>query len=108
MHWLLLFSDYVWVFSDKYTRNIPIYATLIFFSVFEMVYEPLDGSVVSINLLIQHSDDLNVSSYKETVTLETKTDSNGVDNQNQPISTRIPNKKPIKTQQELKYHYITD
>ena len=62
---------------------------------FEKVYEPLDGSVVPIDttVLIQHSDDLNVSSYEETVTLETKTDSNGVDYQNQPISTSITNKK---------------
>ena len=64
----MLFSDYVWVFSDKYTRNIPIYATLIIVSVFEMVYEPLDGSVVSIDTTLNDGmivDDLNVS-YEET------------------------------------------
>ena len=69
-----------------------------------MDYELLDGSVVSIDTTLNDGmivDDLNVSSYEET-------DSNGVDNQNQPISTSPHNKKHIKTQQQLKYHYIID
>ena len=76
-----------------------------------MDYELLDGSVVYIDTPLNDGIivvDLNVSSYEETVTLATKTDSNGVDNQNQPISTSTPNNKPIKTQQQLKYHYIID
>ena len=63
--WLLPFSDYGWVFSDKYTRNIPIYATLICFcQCSKWIYEPLDGSVVSIDTTLTDgfvSDDLNVS-----------------------------------------------
>ena len=76
-----------------------------------MDFEPLDGSVVSIDTPLNDGmivDDLSVSSYEETVTLETKTHSNGVDNQNQPTSTSTPNKKHIKTQQQLKYPYIID
>ena len=47
--------------------------------------------------------------YEEAVTLETNPDSNGVDNQNQPMSTSTPiDKKPIKTQQQFKYHYSID
>ena len=59
MVWLLPFSDYGWVFSDKYTRNMPIYiyATLNFFSMFQMDYEPLDTTLNDGFV----TDDLNVS-----------------------------------------------
>ena len=51
-----------------------------------MDYEPLDGSVVSIDTCTTLNngfvaDDLNVSSFEETVTLEIKPHSNGVDNE---------------------------
>ena len=67
-HWLLLFSDYVWVFLDTFMGNILIHATLIvFFQLLEMDYELLDVSVVPLNDGIVHVvDDLNVSSYEES------------------------------------------
>ena len=101
--WLLPCSDYGWVFVDKYNIHIPIYETLILFSMFQMDYEPLDGSVVSIDSTLNDgfvADDLNVSSFEETDTLELKPHSNGVDNENEPISTSTA-KKPTKTQQQL-------
>ena len=67
---------------------------------FQMDYEPLDGSVVSIDTTLNDgfvADDLNVS-RRPSVTLEMKPHSNGVDNENEPISTSTP-KKPTKTQQ---------
>ena len=73
------------------------------FSVFKMDYEPLDGSVVSIDTTLNDgfvADDLNVSSFEETVTLDMKPHSNGVNNDNEPIPTSTPN-KPTKTQQQL-------
>ena len=45
-----------------------------------MDYEPLDGSVVSIDTTLNEgfvADDLHVSSFEETVTLEMKPHSNG-------------------------------
>ena len=68
-----------------------------------MDYEPLDGSVVSIDTTLNDgfvADDLNASNFEKTVTLEMKPHSNGVDNENKPISTSTP-KKPTKTQQQL-------
>ena len=67
---------------------------------FQMDYEPLDGSVVSIDTTLNDgfvADDLNVS-RRPSVTLEMKPHSNRVDNENEPISTSTP-KKPTKTQQ---------
>ena len=74
-----------------------------------MDYEPLDGSVVSMDTTLNDgfvADDLNVSTFEETVTLEMKPHSNGVDNENEPISTSTP-KKSTKTQQQLMCSYQT-
>ena len=67
-----------------------------------MDYEPLDGSVVSIDTTLNDgfvADDLNVS-RRPSLYIEMKPHSYGVDNENEPISTSIP-KKPTKTQQQL-------
>ena len=66
---------------------------------FQMDYEPLDGSMISTDTQRRIRGRW-PKCFKETVILEMKSYFNGVDNENEPISTSTP-KKPTKTQQQL-------
>ena len=69
---------------------------------FQVDYEPLDGSVVSIDTTLNDgfvADDLNV-------TLEMKPQFNGIDNENEPISTSTPKKPPKKLQRNTTATYV--